>query len=183
LSITYTNTLPITLGYFNAKLSKGDAVLGWETISETNNAFFEIEHSNNGQAFTSVGRKNGNGTTILRQQYTFTHLTIPTGKNFYRIAQYDINGTKSYSRVVVLSTYGDRGVEVYPNPSTNLLNLSTPFIADQQNYRIDNFSGQSLKTGKVSGTQLNIQGLPVGMYMLSLQAPDGTWFRSKFIKK
>lgn len=182
LSVTYTNVLPITLGYFNAKLLKGDAILGWETISEINNAFFDIEHSSNGQVFLPVGRINGNGTTVLKQQYSFTHTNIPAGKNFYRIAQYDNNGSKSYSRVVVLSTYGDKEMELYPNPSYGLLNINTPFIADRQPFRIENFSGQSLKSGKISGTQLRITDLPAGIYILSVQTPDGIWLRSKFIK-
>jgi hypothetical protein len=183
LSVTYTNTLPIKLGYFNAKLSKSDAMLVWETTSETNNAFFDVEHSNNGVTFTSFGRVNGSGSTVLRQQYSFIHPNIPAGKNFYRLAQQDINGARSYSRVVVLSTYGKGEIVVYPNPSASLLNITAPFLADLQNFSIENYAGQPMKAGRVSGSRLNIQSLPAGIYLLSIEAPDGTWFRSKFIKQ
>ncbi len=183
LEVTYTNTLPVRFGSFTGAISKGQADLIWETLSEEKNDFFQIEHSTNGQSFSAVGTVAGNGTSNLRNQYAFTHANITDGKHYYRIAQYDFDGRKSYSKVIVLSTTGILKLDIYPNPTQDLIRMNTPFAPENQTYRIVNISGQPVQQGKLSGQQLNISGMPAGIYILSVLGPEGIWYRSKFIKK
>lgn len=182
LEVTYTTTLPVRFGSFTGTIYKGQADLSWETLSEEKNDFFQIEHSTNGQSFVAVGTVAGNGTSSLRNQYAFTHANITDGKHYYRIAQYDFDGRRSYSKVIVLSTTGTLKLDIYPNPTQDLIRLNAPFAPENQTYRIVNISGQPVLQGRLSGTRLNISEVPAGIYILSVLGPEGIWYRSKFIK-
>ena len=56
-------------------------------------------------------------------------------------------------------------VLVYPNPTKNILNISTSFKFNQ--LKIYNISGQLIKT-EYSKQQINVADLPKGMYFLKL---------------
>ena len=58
-------TLPVELSYFHVE-TQGDGTveLQWETISEQNNAGFEIERAT-GDTYEVIGYREGNGTTDI----------------------------------------------------------------------------------------------------------------------
>lgn len=49
------NALPASFGSINAIIENGDLRLSWVTLSETNNAYFEIEVSSDGEHFKKIG--------------------------------------------------------------------------------------------------------------------------------
>ncbi|WP_114790023.1 hypothetical protein U0035_11955 [Niabella yanshanensis] len=67
--------LPVVYGSIAAKVANGSLMLNWSTLSETNNARFEIEVSADGESFTSIGTVNSkavNGNSDRTIDYHFS---------------------------------------------------------------------------------------------------------------
>lgn len=98
--------LPIELINFEVNCINNQTVLNWCTASETNNNYFTIEHSSNGNSFTEIGFVLGQGTTSNKHCYQFTSSINLQGVNYYRIKQTDYDGKISYSNIVTSSDCG-----------------------------------------------------------------------------
>jgi hypothetical protein len=118
--------LPVELTSFEARLVDSDVVLTWETASETNNAGFAIEHSDNGGEFNEIAFVTGAGTSISARTYGYTINEIPAGLHRFRLKQVDFDGAFHYSAAVEVTSEvpGTHLLsEAYPNP----FNPSTSF--------------------------------------------------------
>jgi hypothetical protein len=120
------NILPVEFVYFKASLISGGAELLWETASEKNNDYFEVQRSIDGKFFEVIGIVKGNGTTIQRSQYRFVDTQPLSGISHYRLKQVDYNGDFEYSQVVSLQNLYSSlmNLLLYPNPvDNNILNI------------------------------------------------------------
>lgn len=91
--------LPVELLSFTAERNGNTSLLNWETASEENNDYFNIERLNAIGEFENIGRVDGNGSTSMHSYYTFTDEAPLTGVNYYRLKQFDFNGHFSYSEI------------------------------------------------------------------------------------
>jgi len=91
--------LPVELAGFEADRSGENVVLRWQTLSETNNAGFDIERSIDGNAFAKVGFESGQGTTTETTSYQFVDARLPYGVSevSYRLRQVDVDGDQTLS--------------------------------------------------------------------------------------
>ncbi|KQT24641.1 hypothetical protein ASG22_11655 [Chryseobacterium sp. Leaf405] len=71
-------------------------------------------------------------------------------------------------------------VGVYPNPTNAILNIKTDTAIDTVN--VTNVVGQRINTIKFSNNQINMQGLPNGMYIVELFLKNGQKISKKVIK-
>ena len=92
--------LPIELVYLIGSPVEEGVLLEWATATEHNNAYFAIERSRDGKAFTSIGRVEGAGNSSVEQIYEFTDTEPYTNINYYRIRQTDTDGSFIYSNVI-----------------------------------------------------------------------------------
>ncbi len=94
--------VPVELVSFNGDANEDGITLKWETATETNNKGFDIEKSSDNKNFKKIGYIEGNGTTTLKQSYTYTDASVSSGKGkfYYRLKQIDFDGTTKYSDVV-----------------------------------------------------------------------------------
>ena len=67
---------------------------------------------------------------------------------------------------------GDQGVNLYPNPTTGMLNIEAPMM---QNIAVFNLLGQRVYESAVNGdaTVINMKDLGSGMFMVVVQTADG----------
>ncbi|GAB4331309.1 MAG: hypothetical protein OHK0038_06090 [Flammeovirgaceae bacterium] len=189
------NPLPVTLVSFTGKAVNKTVVLDWVTASEFNNAYFDVQRSEDGVTFETIGRVNGNGTTNIRHDYQFTDVEPMLGVNYYRLKQVDTNGVSEYSKVIAVSfsqeDLGGAQVLVYPNPSRNQekVNVELKGFAPEREVSIQliDLTGKVLnvsvsKTNK-SGVLREALNLPAqmasGVYNLLIQ--DGERSYSKRI--
>lgn len=91
--------LPIELIYFQALRNDFKVDLLWATASETNNDYFELERSINGQNWESIGRVSGAGNSNFQLNYRFTDEQAYMGLSYYRIKQVDYDNGYSYSPI------------------------------------------------------------------------------------
>ncbi|NNE34176.1 MAG: T9SS type A sorting domain-containing protein [Rhodothermales bacterium] len=110
--------LPVELTTFAATVDGDGVVLSWQTLSEINNAGFDIEQEVD-NSFQRVGFAIGNGTTATANNYTFRVDGLDPGAYRFRLKQIDLDGSFTYSAIVE-SVVGLQQVfllsEIYPNP-------------------------------------------------------------------
>lgn len=112
--------LPIELGYFRAKPIDETILLEWETLSEIDNLGFDIQRSNDGKNFQSIGWRAGQGDSDRKVAYSFVDENLQQNITYYyRIVNRDRLGGGDISPVRSAKVKGDRFAEVspaFPNP-------------------------------------------------------------------
>lgn len=125
---TFSATLtpsPVTLLSFEGVAKNGGTDLMWSTAQEENNQYFNIEKSTDGQTFEKIGQVAGAGTTLQRQTYTFRDENL-SQLSYYRLKQFDIDGTFTISNVISVETQNNTSLRIYPNPSTDAVSIDLP---------------------------------------------------------
>ena len=130
-SITMSfSSLPVELNgfdvnIFNEKLKQ--SLIKWETNTERNSDYFEIEHSIDGSNFHAVGKVLAQGTSLDPIYYDFLHKKPQIGMNYYRLRIVDKDRTFEYSNIrqVTFEQSIELTINIYPNPTSNLLNIAT----------------------------------------------------------
>jgi hypothetical protein len=117
--------LPVEFISFSGVALQEKNQLSWSTATETNSQYFYIERSDDGVNFTSIGRKDGAGTTSQIHHYAFDDFSPMEGTNYYRLRQVDYNGAAMYSEVIALEFHrGNMTVtNVKPNPTNGEVNF------------------------------------------------------------
>ncbi len=115
--------LPVELVYFTAQKTANDVLLKWETASELNNDFFEVQVARSEEDFAKnnfeiIGIVNGNGTTSVTQSYYFADTEkFKHGVRYYRLKQVDFDGAFEYSPILPVHFEKVKiTTRVYPNP-------------------------------------------------------------------
>ncbi|MEJ8756339.1 GDSL-type esterase/lipase family protein [Pontibacter sp. H259] len=96
--------LPVTLTRFEAQQTHDKKVkLHWQTASEQNNLYFEVQRSfADSVHFKTIGKVNGAGTTNVAKTYTYLDHAAPVADLYYRLRQVDTDGTETYSKSIHL---------------------------------------------------------------------------------
>ncbi len=180
-------TLPLNFLSFTAKPDAlGKSVnLNWQTSNEVNTKEFIIEKKIANTEFAAIGSMSSNNTSGIHN-YSYTdHNTIP-GVAYYRLKQVDNDGIYSYSTVVSADIKGNLNFSIYPNPTTDRLNVVHESALASSTVKILNLSGKTLIENAVSigstATDINVSALSTGSYVLLY---DGINQQNalKFIKK
>jgi hypothetical protein len=167
--------------------------LAWKTENEQNYTNFTVERStDNGKTFNVLGGMQGSGAGT----YSLLDKTPVTGQNLYRLKQEDINSAITYSQVVPVMYAGisnnlvSDNINVYPNPATNIINLSV--VPQKQNatgnYNIKIITNLGLMIQQATSTQpqwhSNVSSLPSGTYTIQVvNNKDGSLVgQTKFVK-
>ena len=96
------NPLPIQLVSFDAKKENKIVRLFWMTASETNNDYFSVERSTNGNEFKQIAKVKGAGNSTIVKVYAAEDLDPKEGFSYYRLKQTDYDGGFTYSKTVAI---------------------------------------------------------------------------------
>jgi uncharacterized repeat protein (TIGR01451 family) len=176
LAVAVANPLPVQLTRFAAVAVGADALLSWETAQEVNNAYFEVERSLNGTAFTTIGTLAGKGTTTLPSAYRY--LDAGAGARtpdalYYRLRQVDYSGKASFGPVQAVR-FRTAGVSValYPNPTAGTATLDLrPLPAGDYTVQVFEATGRLVHqaTYQPGERQLPLGSLSAGAYFVKVQ--------------
>ncbi len=111
--------IPVELTSFEAVGVRNDAILNWETATETNNMGFKIEKKFESDNWIEAGWIQGKGSSTEISKYTFTDKNLKPGKYQYRIKQVDFDGKSDYSNSVEVEVGKPNSFVLeqnYPNP-------------------------------------------------------------------
>lgn len=171
----YTSTeLPISLLQFTATVvNKLQVQLNWETASETNNAYFEVERSTDGVSFSNVVTVKSKGNSASTLEYDAVDNTPETGISYYRLKQVDIIGKSTYSKSIAVSiTPTEKELKVYPNPTTTILNLQISDATSRSlTYTLYTINGKLIEQQQINSntTTITTSGLANGTYLLQVK--------------
>ncbi|WP_083852699.1 T9SS type A sorting domain-containing protein [Pedobacter arcticus] len=183
-----TITLPIALDNFTAKNVNGAVELNWSTASEQNNRGFEVQHSTDGQTFTTIGEVKGNNNSSAKNTYSFTDKGAVAGTNYYQLKQVDNNGDfKIYGPKAVSISFSTNDLSVYANSSSVNVNLNSALNLNNVSITVVNANGQKVASSNVQLVKgANAITIPAmltkGVYVLNIQG-DGLNDVKKFIVK
>lgn len=181
---TSSQVLPVELTSFKARRDGKDAILSWQTASETNNAGFAVQHAVGSGDFEQIGWVEGAGTTTEAQTYQFVAEDLSAGTHRFRLKQKDLDGTTSLSKVVEVSVRPDGPIaieQVAPNPvrqtSTVEFTLRETGSVSVGLYDVLGRQVRTLHEGRVSGNQpqqvsVDATSLSSGVYFLRVKG-DG----------
>jgi hypothetical protein len=121
------NPLPIELTSFTGSCAGRTKTFNWTTASETNNDFFTLERSTDGETFETVKIIPGAGTSTSSQHYSVQIAEADANLVYYRLKQTDYDGQYSYSNIIHVSCTSDNGyadeLTVYPNPANESIQI------------------------------------------------------------
>ena len=167
--------LPLDFISFEGRLDNTDAVLTWETANEHSVSHFEIQRSSDGHKFERAGSVHFLNAV---HRYTFIDKHIPSTGGpivYYRIKEWDINGSFAYSTIVTLSLKRDEVLFLYPNPASGQATLNITFHRPESILlQLTDNNGKLLRQQRFNlpaGRNLvpvDVNGLPVGIYYLEL---------------
>jgi hypothetical protein len=183
-----TSVLATNLNQFTVSKKENSTLLNWSTLSETNNAGFGVERSNDAKSWEQIQFVKGNGTTTVNSNYTITDKNPTKGTNYYRLKMIDNNGKFTYSSVqsVYFSEKGTVGFSFYPNPSKNNINVALETITNKvASLDLTDNLGRVVKTIAISNQNsnsnisINTANMNKGVYFLVLK--DGAFTKSSTV--
>ena len=143
--------LPVRFLSFNAQKKNDGVVITWSTDQEKNNSHFNVEKSENGSTWNSIGMvfpKEGSSVN----SYSFTDKSSVGAIVYYRIRQVDVDGGSTFSKVQVIRNSEVKNLAQVFSPAQNSIrvNFAQPLESAVQ-IRLFSSNGQLISTKSVNG--------------------------------
>lgn len=118
-----TGILPVELVDFKGIGLSDKNVLSWSTESERNNDYFLVQRSLDAVNFETVGKLEGAGNSNGLLNYSLDDEKTRLGITYYRLQQYDFDGTVENSEIIAINRESDKSeiTFVYPNPTNGIV--------------------------------------------------------------
>ena len=165
--------------------------LEWTTDTEINSYYFSVERTSDlSESFEEIGKVQAVGNSSSTNYYDFDDTSVfESGTYYYRLRMVDLDGTYSYSKVVVVEVEFDEReqeiiLNVYPNPVidevTVEINVERPSLAEGGIYdaigqRIKDLNIDRLEVGRTT-LRVDVNDLPSGTYLLRMKINDNVIF-------
>lgn len=116
--------LPVELIRFDAKVVEKQVDLTWETETEVNSDYFELQRSEDGKKWEQIGIVYSAGDSKKPNAYSFVDFKPQLGLNYYRLKMVDRDKTFAYSSIKAVTLEG-KETNLFPNPVSNTLNVDS----------------------------------------------------------
>jgi len=172
--------LAVRLHNFSAVYANEIVKLKWKASNDAEFLYFDVEYSTDSRNFRSLGRvyPNNQGSGI---GYEFDDRQFAEGRNYYRLRMVGSSGHVERSSILTVAVKKNSNSDLRANTLfSNQLNIAFP-LEYQNTVRIQllNGAGQVIRSVKKEGFKGlnfvqfdNLEGLPAGTYLLSLQTSD-----------
>ncbi|AXY76368.1 T9SS C-terminal target domain-containing protein [Paraflavitalea soli] len=173
-----SGSLPVTFAGWRLECSGGSVTLHWKTTQEWNSSHFEVER-NNGAGWISLGQLPAAGNSSTEKEYVFID-DHPSGKDYYRIAQYDLDRRVAYTAVLTATCAAPEALKAWPNPFVQTCNLriQSP-VSGTALLRVTNSAGVTIINKQLSLQKgpnqfdLDLQQAAAGVYQLQVEWAGG----------
>lgn len=182
-SFSYTAPLPVKLTSFTANTENSLVHLNWETAVEENNDYFEVQRSVNAKNFETIGKVNGNSSTLTSHLYHFTDIDAQNGVNYYRLKQVDYDKKQEFSRIISVSVVNENKFDftIFPNPSNEIIVIKNLKVGNT----VELFSSFNRLEKSAMATsdmvEFNIHNLSAGMYIIRVKQQNGSVATKKLV--
>ncbi|MFY7880008.1 MAG: T9SS type A sorting domain-containing protein [Lacibacter sp.] len=107
----------------------GSTLLKWKNPAPGEIDYFEIEQSNNGSSFKTVGRITVYANDGNEYSFSENSFTSFEGKNYFRLKGVKHDGRTVYSDISNNRTK-DLAIELFPNPASDWIQINTYALSD-----------------------------------------------------
>jgi hypothetical protein len=177
--------LPVSLLSFTGLVDNCTANLAWQTSSESNSNYFEIETSSDGAVFTAID-KVANKNSSVGAAYNYAYNKLGNATTYFRLKAVDNDGSFVYSQIITVTGTNACSpnvfVKVWPNPTTDKVNIQG--VLEGSQIALINMNGQKLTELVAAGINqtINLNGFANGVYVLNIRNTDGSITNIKVIK-
>lgn len=180
ITVYYNTPLPVQLAFFNAKLLDDAVHINWQTLSEIDSDYFIVEKSADAISFFELTRVEAAGHSTSAIHYNVIDINPVSGKNYYRLAQVDFNGSTSRSQIIeVESNVKEPLVKIFPNPAKEFFTVAVSgsnyfdlAFADVKGRVCANRSRQ------LNSTLINSRDFENGVYVLKIMSGNKVYCRN-----
>jgi Secretion system C-terminal sorting domain/Domain of unknown function (DUF2341) len=196
LHATNPNNAPLSIGLlsFTGNKNNEQDELQWITNTENNNAYFTVQHSADGNNFTTittVKTKAPNGTSNGALPYTAIHNKPIVGKNYYQLLATDMNGAVTKSKMIRLDRSQTSGTMiVYPNPTKGELHIEVTCVrSTNATIKIMDVTGKLVKQIElelnqgITANTIDVGDIANGVYLIKLSNGKELNFSTQFRKQ
>jgi hypothetical protein len=181
------SALPVELLLFAGQQKADRVELSWQTATETNNAGFEVERSENAKDFEMLGMVAGAGNSNMIQYYNFTDYKPLSSTAYYRLKQVDYDGAYEYSPIVAVALQEDETGINSISAENGILRFHISGMQGESLIRIFDISGRivyskSIITAAAQECEILLPNLSKGLYMMNVYN-DGKQKNVKFVLK
>lgn len=172
--------LPVELTHFDGVYHHGLVQLQWSTASEAGAAYFKVERGLDGKLFNDIATLPAKGNSNVSSNYMYADSSaVALGKPlvYYRLRQTDKDGRFLLSKTVAVKIADEPQITVWGNPVDKQVQLTISLKrADKLEWQLTDAAGKLLQSGLrkmnagLSSLQIDMAGLPAGMYYLHLNS-------------
>ena len=177
--------LPISLVDFTATKQFKVVGLNWQTSTEQNSSYFDVEFSEDGTSFRSIGRVSAAGNSNTAKNYSLIHTTPVNGTNYYRLKMVDVDGSFKYSAVRTVKFSAPTSIKIMPNPTIDRVYITSNEGGVLQSVGVYSLDGKLLQqvTNFTLGKSIDLSNYTPSIYILRLIDKDGTVEVIRVVKK
>lgn len=187
----YSSPLPVDLAYFQTDCKDQGVVVSWQTLSEINNDYFDIQKSYDGISFESIGTIQGNNNSSQPINYQYIDEQGNLIGAVYRLVQINYDGSSNLMGSVTAGACVGEGenVNIYTDINGHvLLDWSAVNDGEYDVIIYDGLGKQITAPERISvekgnnKIQLNIKDVAFGNYMVQISGNNQTIIK-KFVMK
>jgi len=171
--------LPVHFISFTANCQSNKVILQWKTANELNSRHFNVQKSPDGIRWTVSGELPAANNSTIERNYSFSD-NNPTQNNYYRIAEYDLDGKVQYTNVIRAACDVSGVFSIWPNPAHDFAFINITSANELQVIiNVLDGKGSVMKTKKITVKKgsnqfsLDISSLANGMYSISITSGNG----------
>ncbi len=171
-------SFPVTLLNFTAQQQGNNNLLQWQTTSEINSSYFNIQRSTDGKNFIDLGKMSAMGNTSTKHAYNYTDLNadkLGFQLLYYRLQMVDKDGKYTYSSIAPIKLSSPIALSLYPDPAITQATLVfneltannyTVKVSDLQGRTVSQLNGTSI--AGVNNLSLDVHSYPAGTYIITI---------------
>lgn len=162
--------LPVTFKEFITTCQNNERLLSWTIVSETNNDYFTIDYSEDGESWEELAQVKGFGNSSEEHTYSYKHrpLEVEASTIYYRLKQTDFDGKVEYLQTISSICESSDEAFITPNPMTGhfqVYNIETGDVVSVYN-PLGNLIRQS--RSETNFMEVDLTTLPSGVYFVNV---------------
>lgn len=177
--ISTISILPVSLTSFKGQCGNdGHVRLDWTTAEETNNNFFTVQQSVDGNNWFNIGTVKAAGNSASPENYSYSTNSETGPVTWFRLQQTDIDGRFTWSNVITVNScaLAVSALSIYPNPVNGAALTGRIDIAPGETLTIEvvNSTGRIITRGTIRQPEFRVElpgGLAAGLYYARIASP------------
>ncbi len=130
-SVNISCVTPVTWIDFSVKNNHDNALIEWTVIEDNNNENYEVQSSEDGFEFKTIGIINPKSVQNIVQTYSFVDPSSSIGTKYYKIVQNEKNGQKTTSSTKAIISENTNSL-AFPNPSNDVFEVQPSGFKNEQ---------------------------------------------------